>query len=51
MADWTNEDHLRFAIAFALKKLRVRGVKPMDEQQRNLAAQQIIEHLSAGGSS
>jgi hypothetical protein len=29
--------------------MKVRGVKPMDEQQRKLADAQIIEHLSLCG--
>ena len=41
---WTDEDHLRFDIAFALSKLKVRA-KPLDEMQRKMAAEQIIAHL------
>ena len=44
MPNWTDEEHLRFDIAFALKKLRVRGAK-MDEMQRKMAAEQIVAHL------
>jgi hypothetical protein len=40
--------HLRFDIAFALKKLRVRGAK-MDEMQRKMAAEQIVAHLKLCG--
>ena len=39
MPIWTDEDHLRFDIAFALSKLKVRA-KPPDEQQRKMAAEQ-----------
>ena len=45
---WTDEDHLRFDIAFALSKLKVRA-KPPDEQQRKMAAEQIIAHLKLCG--
>jgi hypothetical protein len=46
--NWTDEEHLRFDIAFALKKLRVRGAK-MDEMQRKMAAEQIVAHLKLCG--
>ena len=31
------------------QKLRLRGVKPMDEMQRKIAAEQITEHLRLCG--
>jgi hypothetical protein len=46
MADWTPDDHLRFDIAFALKKVTILGFrKAITEDDRRAIAQVLVEHL------
>jgi hypothetical protein len=46
MAAWTRDEHLRFDIAFALKKVTIPGFrKAMKEDDRIAIAKTILEHL------
>ena len=46
MAAWTRDEHLKFDIAFALKKVTIPGFrKALKEEDRMALAQAILEHL------
>jgi hypothetical protein len=46
MARWTIEEHLKFDIAFALKKVTIPGFrKALKEEDRLAIANTILDHL------
>jgi hypothetical protein len=50
MADWTPDDKFRFDLAFALKKVAIRGVRRyLVEQERDRIARAIFDHLRLCG--
>jgi hypothetical protein len=46
LVKWTSEEHLMFAIAFALKKVTIPGFrKALKEEDRIAIAKTILDHL------